>query len=402
MRFVVPLMLACAIVALLIPSSAPTAEAALSDGYRYKWPWLPGAGYVITTLPYQGVHNCATGSCLDAYDFVIANDDVRSSDQALIVEYRSDVTTCGPSQGYGKYVVTQENYPYGTYVTYAHLATVAQTTGTIYQGDYVGQQGETGNVLPCPGGKHLHFEFDPGRPELIDNRATNFTTQNPDPPLASTNSPAGEDASLTPFPAIRNRFVSHGGWIFGWTHDVGRPELPFPQGLYVHNYRVWGWEQTFAHDPYYIWGKELGLYTPAWDQGVAGLIEQPYWGRWNTGALLRGVYRRISLPLSDRDACPPGSVSTCAGYQRFHLGYIWNNWSAYVYPALWCPDVAPPYPNRDNRVNIIDAQLVALHMGPRQGEPGYDPWYDINGDTALNILDPQLVAFVLNTWCYPT
>jgi hypothetical protein len=419
MRTALRLLVVAVIAAVLLPRSGPVAEGALSDAFQHKWPWLPGVGYTITTLPYQENHCCGStcnngspGSCTDAYDFVIANDDVRSSVQGVIAASETEVHECGPNLHYGNYALVQTNYHQVTYVTYAHLETVTQTTGTIYQGDYVGRQGETGNVIPCPGGKHLHFGFDPARPALIDNRATDFTTKNPDPPLTSTNSPAGEDANLTPFPAIRGEYILRGGWTFGWTHDVGRPGLPFPQGLYVHNYRTWGWEQTFANNPYYTGAIELGLYVGAWGQGVSQPIHQYYWPTWNAGGVVPNrsppVYYAISLPTSDFEDCPPGSASTCAGYQLYHLGYMWNDWSANIH-AVWCPDVGiPADPTKDGAVNMQEVVAVLHYVGCEQGGPPnsngayYDPWFDMNGDAAVNFQDVVMVLNGVGYSCYPT
>jgi hypothetical protein len=407
MRTRLAVLAAAAMVVVLLPLSAPPAEGALSDGFRYKWPWLPGTGYTITTLPYQEEHNCTTGSCSDAYDFVIANDDVRSSTQGQIAIAWDQETSCSGS-GLGNYVLVHSGSGPLTYITYAHLASVTQTAGPIYQGDYVGEQGETGYVIPCPGGKHLHFQFEPARPGLIDNRATNFSTKNPNPPLASTNSPAGEDANLTPFPAIRDHWIYHGGWTFGWTHDVGRPGLPFPQGLYVHTYRSWGWEQTFANNPWYTGAVELGLYVGAWDQGVSQYIEQPYWRIWNVGALVGYIYRSISLPMGDRDVCPPGSVGTCAGYQLYHLGYMWNDWSV-IYGAVWCPDVGiVGQHTKDGAVNMQEVVAVLYYVGCYQGGPPngngayYDAWFDMDGSAAINFQDVVAVLNAVGLACHPT
>jgi hypothetical protein len=104
-----------------------------SDWFR-KFPWTAGEQHVITTLPYQEEHCCgstcnngAPGECADAYDFVIANDDVRSSIQGPIAQAETDVRGCGPNLHYGNHVLVQTTYHQVTYVSYAHLETVMST-----------------------------------------------------------------------------------------------------------------------------------------------------------------------------------------------------------------------------------------------------------------------------------
>ncbi|MCR4439992.1 MAG: FlgD immunoglobulin-like domain containing protein [bacterium] len=52
--------------------------------------------------------------------------------------------------------------------------------------------------------------------------------------------------------------------------------------------------------------------------------------------------------------------------------------------------------NNDNRIDIIDIQLVCAHWNTRAGDPNYDPQYDVDnegqGDGDIDIIDIQLVA----------
>jgi hypothetical protein len=417
MRWAVALVAAGVVAGFLLYSSVTKADEPISERFRYKWPWLPATGYTITTLPYQENHCCGStcnnggpGSCTDAYDFVIADDGVTSSDQGPIAESVTDVSGCGPNLHYGNYVVVENEFHLYDYVIYAHLNTVAQTEGTIYQGDPVGQQGETGNVIPCPGGKHLHFEFTPARPGVIDDRATDFTTKNPSPPLKSTNSQAAAIwGYLTLFPSIRQFYMDRGGWLWGWTHDVGRPGLSWPQGLYVHNFRTWGWEQTFAQEALWVGGIERGLYAPVWDQDSAQQITSMYWPFWNNGVLVGSEWRSIGLPVAEVDYCPPGSRGDCAGYQLFHLGYIWNDWNGIVQP-VWCPDLGVDAWNKtkDGVADIRDVLAVLWYAftveggGPNGNGAYYDPWYAAQGNTVINMLDVLAVLDGAIRRCYPS
>jgi hypothetical protein len=189
---------------------------------------------------------------------------------------------------------------------------------------------------------------------------------------------------------------------------VGRPGLPYPQGLYVHNYRTWGWEQTFAHDPWYYDHKERGFYAAVWNPAASQHIEEPYWRFWNVGALDGYVYRSISLPMADRSACPPGSVSTCAGYQLFHLGYMWNDWSV-IYGAVWCPDVGiAGQHTKSGAVNMSDVLAVLAYVGCYQGGPPnpsgwyYDAWFDADGSAAISMSDVLAVLDAFGHYCHPT
>jgi hypothetical protein len=144
MRTRLALLTIAILVVVPLSSSGRPSEAALSDGFRYKWPWLPATGYSITTLPYQEEHDC-NHECVDAYDFVITNDDVRSSAQGSVWEWLGDRARCDPDGHLGNYVrVHVGGSPYRD-VYYGHFNTVAapQPFSTIYQGDYVGQQGAT-------------------------------------------------------------------------------------------------------------------------------------------------------------------------------------------------------------------------------------------------------------------
>jgi hypothetical protein len=50
--------------------------------------------------------------------------------------------------------------------------------------------------------------------------------------------------------------------------------------------------------------------------------------------------------------------------------------------------------NKDDKVNILDAILLAGHFGQTETSPGYSRVYDINGDGRINILDAILLAKV--------
>ena len=55
--------------------------------------------------------------------------------------------------------------------------------------------------------------------------------------------------------------------------------------------------------------------------------------------------------------------------------------------------------NCDNKVDIIDIQLVAGRWGAKLGDPQYDPLYDIDDNDKIDIIDIQMVA---GQWGWPT
>ena len=62
--------------------------------------------------------------------------------------------------------------------------------------------------------------------------------------------------------------------------------------------------------------------------------------------------------------------------------------SAAVQPVV--PDV-----DCDGDVDIADIQQVTARWGAAQGDPLYDPRYDLNGDNQIDLLDVVVVA---ETW----
>jgi len=46
----------------------------------------------------------------------------------------------------------------------------------------------------------------------------------------------------------------------------------------------------------------------------------------------------------------------------------------------------------DNRVNVLDLIIVAMHFGSHSGEENYDAAIDLNNDGEINVLDLIMVA----------
>lgn len=102
---VVRSMLALSVVGVIAVFAAPPSGVlGEHEKFQYKWPYQPGASFVVTGIPYTGHHGCPPGpgqSCTDAWDLVIADDDVRSSAEGTAYEVVSSLPpgTCGPSLG---------------------------------------------------------------------------------------------------------------------------------------------------------------------------------------------------------------------------------------------------------------------------------------------------------------
>ena len=381
-----------------------------SDWFR-KFPWTAGEEHYITTLPGDGWHTGIDATAID-YDLTLG-DAVRSmSDGYATYDYDRLDCCSGEGHGLGQFVYVWSSGGGGRMATYAHLDWGREELSNtpVLQGDFLGAAGSTGHVEPSCPAYHLHVRYTDGwsapKEEAPIQATSNFAYGTE---YQSRNAPGGEIwGYFVPFPSIRDHYAYHGGWTYGWTHDVGRPGLPFPQGLYVHNYYTWGWEQTFANNPWYTGAIERGFYAGVWNPGASEHIEEIYWRFWNVGALVGTAYRSVSVPMVDRGPCPPGSVSTCAGYQLFHLGYMWNDWSV-IHGAVWCPDVGVAHQHtKDGFVNVQDVVAVIHYVGCQQGGgPNgngayYDAWFDMDGSGWVNVQDVTLVLNGVGRVCHPT
>lgn len=147
--------------------------------------------------------------CVAAYDLVIADAGVLASMEGQVNGLDNTVSTCGSNLHYGNYVIAGG-------LRYAHLAVLAPgvTNGaSLLQGDRVGTQGATGNVLPCDyptdqRGAHLHWEFiGASQVPTIDGGSW----------AVSSNSTIGEYSSAGA--TLRTYYTNNLGWNgIGWTY----------------------------------------------------------------------------------------------------------------------------------------------------------------------------------------
>jgi len=346
------------------------------DEYEYKWPWRPTTAGTITTYPYSGVHGCYPNGewpfeCVAAYDVVI-------SDLAVINAVYGDVEgveltdgDCGPDEGFGTFVQVSG-------VVYAHLASASVSEGAIaFQGDQLGVQGGSGNVLPCPGGDHLHWgQSIPGAGQIDGGSAT------------STNSLIGEFSASGA--TLRTYYKTHGAWnTIGWTHE----HCPGTCTLNMTANKAWGRMQDFRHHPDGFGGEFNAIHVANWDQTQAHLVGSIFWAWWAAGGTDKlGILRPLGMALQERGSCPSGSTPLCISFQRFHLGYVWMD-ALTGRHGVFCPDVRPP---TDGYFSLIDVSWVLGKSGSTSS-----PREDINGSGAVTLADASLMLAAQTDPCRP-
>lgn len=408
---------------------------AAHDDFRFKWPYKPGASVLVTGYPYTNHHGCpadADHSCTDAWDIVIADDDVRSSAEGLVYEIETDFLPhqCGSGLGLGNNV--KVSVPNGPSVYYAHLVSVSVAANVrVLQGDQIGIQGDTGNTTDGMGGcgEHLHFQFvSPGRPSVIDGQSVANDVTNPGD---STNSEVGARPPVSgapPWTAIRDLYFFFGtgpfgpswgvvGWTADWTGSQGGCGWLIFCQFYVHYapdpiVGHWGSAQTFRLHPGAAAVDDDSIMVARWAATDPYFVERGYFLTWLLNALVPGsdppMYTSIGLPVMFKidsssgvncglvGQCCSSSVG-CANFQRFHVGYIWQNTQGY-YVTGYCPDVSSYYTDLDGRVTVADILAVNTigyphnDAGLQPYEPWYYSWYDIDGSGQVTVADIILVV----------
>ncbi len=386
--------------AALLPDTI-TSQQPLSLQYRYKFPCNAGEDCAVTQTAH--VNN--------ALDFDIGggaySGTIRSMSQGTVFAKHVSQDVCTPS-GLGKWYEVDDIF--GRRVVYAHLASFAVSeTQRVFQGDVLGVEGNTGNAGWPDCAVHLHWEPGGGLPEYIDAVPTGglcaVCWYN------STNAQPGGRPDGTWHYGFWDEYRRQGHWYgVGWTHAYRGTE-------YIHDYRVWGQEQNFRHDPDGFGTEFEAIYAPAWDPTATYHIDSPLWAAWEAGALIpdRPDPVSISVPWKWQQACPAGSRSDCAAYQLTHLGYLWL--SVFGQPfAVWCPDVheytppgEPPPPGFKNGVVDISDVLADLYYvftdqgGPPNGNGVYyHPWWDMDGNTSVDMADIIMVLGGTFRECKPT
>ncbi len=377
-------LVACVLAVLLVSNESSTARAT-HDTFTFKWPWNWNASATINTLPYDNVHGCFGNpgavppyECVAAYDLGISNLGVLAGSESVVTGFQDGISTCSSGGGFGNFVQAGG-------ATYAHLAVLAPSVAmgtTLLQGDGVGTEGATGNVLPCvtpddQSGKHLHWQIGASggpRPPGIDGTNTAPLTVASRP--ASTNSVIGEFSTMGA--TLRAYYQSHLGWTgIGWTYNHGA-------GLNMFNNRSWGRIQDFRHHPDGFGGEFDTIAVQSWNPSQAYLIDSVFWQAWASSS------RPIGNPRGERvTPCPSGFTSNCLSYQPFLLGFVWMDGSTGRTP-VFCPDI-----DGDRVISILD--LVA--EAKRYGLTPVPPAVDVDGDGVVSIIDLVGMASTYGASC---
>jgi len=254
---------------------------------------------------------------------------------------------------------------------------------------------------------------------------------------ASTNSVVG--AFNAPGAAIRQKYWDLGtgpfgpSWsVAGWTADVTGSAEGCADSycrLYVHYIPTptlghSGSKQDFRQhsEQVVVNGQTVSVQFSSvmagrWAVNSARWIGRPFFLSWLFNAPYPGGAFSVStgVPLMDRadnssagmcgqELCCRSTVG-CVGYQRFHVGYIWEHQTQGVKTAVYCPDVVPYYPNQNSYVSVADiqgtVQAYPQSVGTLQPyEAWYYAWYDINGSGGITVADIQMVVGGYNRHCY--
>lgn len=130
------------------------------DPPGYLLPWTAEVTYSVTQGWNTGSHTGANHRY--AYDFGLPqNTPVRAARAGMVAWVKTISTGCTNDQSAtGNGVVIHHGD--GTATLYMHLApapdgVVVAVGNRVHQGALLGRSGNTGYVIPCPGGYHLHF-----------------------------------------------------------------------------------------------------------------------------------------------------------------------------------------------------------------------------------------------------
>jgi hypothetical protein len=373
------------LVFLAIPSREVDAD---HDKFEFKWPWRPTSSATITTYPFSGVHGCypdgeSPYECVAAYDLGIGDRAVVNAKYGAVNAVNVTDGACGSTLGFGTNVDVAG-------VIYAHLESVTSIAlhDVLLQGDQLGVQGESGNVLPCPGGEHLHWgQTIPNTPGVDGGSGQ------------STNSVIGEFSTMGATLRDYYRTRPFGGWAtVGWTHK----HCPGTCTLNMTANLTWGRMQDFRIHPDFLGEQFQTVHVAAWDQTHAYLVDSFFWAAWaggaNTVSNPGGEKWPIGMARQERASCPAGSSPSCISFQKFHLGYVWMNSSA-VRAAVYCIDI-------DSNGSTGFGDYVPLlgawnAQGPPNQSSNWNPQADFDGNNTVGFVDLTRLNASWNAVCRP-
>lgn len=235
----------------------------------WRVPWNAGVSRIVSGYGYrEGTHSGVYPYAPEdrwALDFQATEGEfVVATQEGNVTLYDDTVSSCGPTLHYGEFVEVTD---IGGFVhRYAHLSDVAVGYEHVLPGQIIGRAGSTGNVLPCPGGAHLHFRItDPdGNPCVLGycipepmsgfcagypincRYPTPFSADpssdlDPDKTYAHLSNNAG--VGYRPYSgsppvtndAIVERYYDEGGFHENWSERiVGKPTNPYGAGRYSY------------------------------------------------------------------------------------------------------------------------------------------------------------------------
>jgi len=409
-RSLLPLLPRAAVALFVVVSlsllSQSTAQAT-HDDYRYKFPCVPADDCYVTQLTHTG----------NAYDF-----DPQGSAGLGTIPAVSEGTFRGyvtvsevcTTSGLGKYAVIEDMH--GRTLRYAHLSAFGGMLEDerVLQGDMVGIEGNTGYTISCA--PHLHLEGIAGA--VIEGNSIGLGL------YRSTNSTAG--AYSIPGYGIRQKYFDLGdpwtswasvGWTADWTGNQGGCGSEAFCRLKVHHapdplLGRWGSTQTFRLHPGTAVEDDGALMVGRWalESSTSALantyrVRSPLFAAWV-------VYYQgatVGVPIAEQEGtgttrCP--TYWNCLSYQRFHIGYIWEQvgYPTSVFYAVSCPDVALPI---DYAVRGGDISAVVAAYGQDEGTTPPDvDWdqarYDMDNSGTIRGADISFVVQHYGPYCYPS
>jgi hypothetical protein len=380
--------------------------------YQYKFPCNPRDQCHVTSV--------AGPSHPDAYDFDIVLGDrgeIRAVSEGTFQEYRNPMAVCDENGGFGWHAVVQDIH--GRTLIYAHLSGSAglQPGARVLQGDLIGIEGDSGHThhFPPPDyqhtscADHLHLAGVGTIPGMDGSSSIGLGAH------TSTNSPIGN--ITLPGAAIRQKYFNLGipftSWAtVGWTATSGQTGCPPSDEYcqlnvhYVPDVAVghWGSKQKFRQHADPAGFEFSSIMVGRWAVNDAYWVKKGLFSLWasdnqRVGAAIRDETSAASGAMcGPQQCCRSASPWFCVRYQRFHLGYLWEKQGAGVQTPVFCPDVHPPYPNKDYYVNTLDDLLETADRygnsdaGLQPFQPWLDAGYDINGDGFINLFDDILVV----------
>ena len=264
-----------------VPSSA-SSDIHLPAGEFWRLPWKADSSHSVGGYGYgEGTH----ASTWDRYglDFDMQfGQYIMNVQEGKVVDVRPRAEGCCATCGYGKYVDILDAS--GVVIRYAHLSSTQLTEedkgkAWVLPGWALGRAGDTGNVIPCPGGYHLHFRITGcgGNciPEPISNQCGPWDGTSPNnPDLNIYCDGQGVQYAFSHDPSSYDDYWKTNDHI---SNNVGVGDKPVTEYQSIDSdwdiQERYLWEGQGTYPSYYSVGKPVNLGGGAWvareDVGIA-------------------------------------------------------------------------------------------------------------------------------------